>query len=212
MRENGDALWFLLSSLFLRLPKVRESNCRAGMTLTCCETKGRSVHLGRNGQGPAGGVVQGRPDRSAGAGFHLAWRLQAWISFCVQWESNKVKIIGSECLLNLYYSRYLNFLVVWLWDTSHALLSRLTLFVFSKSLPCALFLQPASSIFLISLWLWTSSQLCFRRGWARAASRGRSCSASEGPAAAGPREELHAPLTCREPLSSPLFYKSSLCS
>lgn len=55
MRKNGDTLWFLLSSLFLRLPKVRESNCQAGMTLTCCETKGRSVHLGRNGQGPAGG-------------------------------------------------------------------------------------------------------------------------------------------------------------
>lgn len=181
MRENGDALWFLLSSLFLHLPKVGESNCRAGMTLSCCETKGRSVHLGRNGQGPAGDGGA----RKAGQ-VRRGWISSGLEAFCVQWESNKVKIIVSECLLNLYYSRYLNFLVVWLWDTSHALLSRLTLFVFSKSLPCALFLQPASSIFLISLWLWTSSQLCFRCGWARAASRGRSCSASEGPAAAGP--------------------------
>lgn len=143
------------------------------MTLACPTAGGRCVHRA---------VVHKallRLDRSAGAGSHLSWRPQAWISFSVQWEPNKVKIIVSECLLNPYGSWSL-ILVIWLWDTNYPLLSRMILFVCSKSPHCALFIQPGSSIFLASRWMQTSSQLCFRCVWQRAASRRRNHSASEG--------------------------------
>ena len=97
-------------------------------------------------------------------------------------------------------------LVIWLWDTNYPLLSRMILFVCSKSPHCALFIQPELRFLGFPV---DADQLSTLQ---RAASRGRNHSASEGSGAAPAWKELHTQVTCGETFLSPLFYRSFLCS